>query len=312
MPFSHPRVAHSAPTTPKRRTADVHQLPQSGETVTTEKRIRADSSSAVCPMRNSASGIPRDQVRASYMRRSVSPTRRVSLGPVSPIPNDCTLTDYSSSNWSSQQSHSQRHDMPVPPQSARRKPVPQLDTTDVPRDPRIIPARSLPEFGLNHPSVQSFRSLPARTKSTKKFKRVSKIAISHSHLHESATQQTITRPAAVGSEMTLPVGPKLVHSASVGSLRDVLLSGRSTRPRLSKQPREKQPRLPFEKYAIPNEDQLKLASPKLTTDVWLTQRLCRRASCLFSMTVASESGLVIYLRTKRRRFVLYVIFGMCV
>ncbi|CAE6427890.1 unnamed protein product, partial [Rhizoctonia solani] len=156
-----------------------------------------------------------------------------------------------------------------------RKPVPQFDDELIemvepkPRmslpdpDPVVIPSSPSPISAI------SFNSAPVRSKAkAKKRKKIRNLIISHPHINDENPP-----PTARLSEMTLPIGPKVTYSNSIGSLRDELLgkAGSLSVPSLNlkqKKSRKVKKQLPplFDKYALPDEDQLRLASEMYVYD----------------------------------------------
>ncbi|CAE6427898.1 unnamed protein product [Rhizoctonia solani] len=155
----------------------------------------------------------------------------------------------------------------VPP---TRKPVPRVDSEliemTVPESrmslPDPAPLSTLP----TPPSSVSIHSGPIQLKTkAKKKKKGRKLVISHPHINDESSPTTL-------SNTTLPIGPKIMYSDSIGSLRDELLGNGGSLGVLAKakgkrlRKAKKQSRLPFDRYSLPNEDQLRLASDMYVYD----------------------------------------------
>ncbi|GAB1521634.1 hypothetical protein RhiTH_004731 [Rhizoctonia solani] len=157
-----------------------------------------------------------------------------------------------------------------------RKPVPQFEQHELAEMTKPQPQLSLPESepvltpsSPSPVSAFSFNSAPVRSKpKAKKRKKLRKLVISHPLANDENNL-----PTAGLSQTTLPIGPKVTYSSSIGSLRDELLGKASSlrvpslnpsqkRPKKSK----KQPPPPFDKYGLPDEDQLRLASEMYVYD----------------------------------------------
>ncbi|CAE6478702.1 unnamed protein product [Rhizoctonia solani] len=143
-----------------------------------------------------------------------------------------------------------------------RKPVPRVDSELIEMNaksrvslPDPVPASTSPTTT----SVTSINSTFVQSKpKTKKKKKGRKLVIGHPHMNDESSRTTL-------SNMTLPIGPKVTHSDSLGSLRDELLGNASSLGMLAKakakrSKKAKKPCQPFDKSGLPSEDQLKQAS----------------------------------------------------
>ncbi|CUA67264.1 hypothetical protein RSOLAG22IIIB_07311 [Rhizoctonia solani] len=154
-----------------------------------------------------------------------------------------------------------------------RKPVPRIDSELIEMtvpvqsraslpDPVPIPTSPTPTSALSINSVP----VPFRPKA-KKRKKARKLMISHPHaMPDESSRETL-------SDSTLPVGPKVTHSDSIGSLRDELLGNAGTLGMLAKAKNKskrarkaKKACQPFDRYGLPSEDQLRLASDMYVYD----------------------------------------------
>ncbi|KDN34854.1 hypothetical protein RSAG8_12086, partial [Rhizoctonia solani AG-8 WAC10335] len=148
----------------------------------------------------------------------------------------------------------------VPP---TRKPVPSVDPELIemtaPKSRMSLPEPVPISTSPTPTSTLSFNSVPVQSKpKAKKKQKARKLVISHPHMnHESRTTLSNT---------TLPIGPKVTYSDSIGSLRDELLGNGGSFGVLAKakgkrlKKAKKQSRSPFDRYGLPSEDQLGQAS----------------------------------------------------
>ncbi|KAH7342098.1 AhpC/TSA antioxidant enzyme-domain-containing protein [Rhizoctonia solani] len=150
-----------------------------------------------------------------------------------------------------------------------RKPVPRVNSEliemTVPESRMSLPDPAPISSSPTPPSSVSIHSAPIQLKAKTKKKKDRKLVISHPHLNDESSPITL-------SNSTLPIGPKIVYSDSIGSLRDELLGNGGSLGVLAKanakklKKTKKQPRPPFDRYGLPNEDQLRLASDMYVYD----------------------------------------------
>ncbi|CAE6443463.1 unnamed protein product [Rhizoctonia solani] len=142
-----------------------------------------------------------------------------------------------------------------------RKPVPRISAELIemtaPKSRMSLPDPVTTSSSPTPTSALSINSVPAGPKpKAKKKKKTRKLVISHPHMSDEHSPST-------PSETTLPIGPKVTYSNSIGSLRDELLGNvRSLKvPAKAKKSKKgkKQPPL-FDRHSLLNEDQLRLAS----------------------------------------------------
>ncbi|CAE7141192.1 unnamed protein product [Rhizoctonia solani] len=115
-----------------------------------------------------------------------------------------------------------------------RKPVPTIEPEPEPIEMSLV--ESVPSSSPPSTSTLSI----SKPKSKKKGR---KLVISHPHMNDA-------------SGTTLPIGPKVTYSSSIGSLRDELLGGKGKKLKTKS----------FDRYALPTEDQLRTASDMLVYD----------------------------------------------
>ncbi|CAE6393917.1 unnamed protein product [Rhizoctonia solani] len=160
-----------------------------------------------------------------------------------------------------------------------RKPVPQfndeaIEMTD--SKPRVSLPDPNPVVTPSSPSpisTVSFNSLPVQSgPKAKKRKKIRNLIISHPHIND---ENLNPPPTAALSEMTLPIGPKVTYSNSIGSLRDELLgkavslgvpSLNLKQKKRSRKIKKVPPPPLFDKYGLPDEDQLRRASEMYVYD----------------------------------------------
>ncbi|EUC65099.1 AhpC/TSA antioxidant enzyme [Rhizoctonia solani AG-3 Rhs1AP] len=146
----------------------------------------------------------------------------------------------------------------IPP---TRKPVPRVDSELIEMDVKSRVSLSNPVPVSTSPTTTSgisFNSVSVLSNPKTKKKKGRKLVIGHPHMNDESSRTTL-------SNTTLPIGPKVTHSDSLGSLRDELLGNASSLGMFAKAKgrrlkKVKKPCQPFDKSGLPSEDQLELAS----------------------------------------------------